>query len=128
MFHDLAIKGHPGRYKVYLNGEEISGVRSADIHYGVDELPELILNIYPGESNLEGLRRIGVEIEAESVREAIKCLQFTMKLDDDFRHGVIASTKSVIDEIRDKNQTDVINDYDLARAIVDRIFSGEIFE
>ena len=128
MLHDLSIKGHPGRYQVYLDDEEINGVRSADIYYGVDRLPELILNIIPNEADLNGLCRIGVEIEAESVREAIKCLQFTMKLDDDFRKGVIASTKSVIDEIRDKNQTDVINDYDLASAIVDRIFSGEIFE
>ena len=46
-FHDLKVVPLSGNYaRVYLDGREITGVRSIDYHICVDEMPTAVMEVY----------------------------------------------------------------------------------
>ena len=90
-----------------------------------ESVPEVTIGILPNELDVEIAAKLDIRPELRDIYDAIKCIRIYMQLDSDFKRAVIASTKSAIDDIRNKNQTDVVDDYALAKAIVERIFIGE---
>ena len=128
MFHKIEINQDAlnGCSTIKADGMEIHGVRDITYHNAVDEIPTVSVEIVPQKSHIEAFAELDVNIGIENLQDAIRCIRFSMQLDDDFRKAVIASAKSAIDEVRNTNRTDITNDYDLARRIVDRIFFGEV--
>lgn len=125
-FHDIKIQQEDiRRHHVFVDGKEINGVREVDYHVAVDEVPQVGINVMAGVCDIGAYAETHLNVDIDSVEDAIKCLRFAMAIDKEFFKAIIASAKSVIDEVRGDNQTDVVNDYELAKRIVYRIFWGD---
>lgn len=111
--------------QLFIDDTKISGVRSIGVDIDAESVPEVTIGILPNELDVEIAAKLDIRPELRDIYDAIKCIRIYMQLDSDFKRAVVASTKSAIDDIRNKNQTDVVDDYALAKAIVERIFIGE---
>ena len=127
--HDLVIStSDPGITKIYIDGAEIYGVTDISMDAGVDRCASTQLTILPGRCDIGMLSDVGLNVNVTSVQDAAKCIRLAMALDREFFKAIILSAKSAIDEVRNKNQTDVVNDYELAKRIVYRVFWGDEIE
>ena len=108
------------RHRISLNGTEIKGIRSLEVHYDIHELPTASLEMYSG-ADLDQLVDIGVDLHPESLQECIKGIQFELKVDDDFRKAMMVGIVDVLrsDRHRDEVPTDV-----LAERIFNMVFFG----
>ena len=111
--------------KVFIDDREIQGIRVIRYDLGLDETPEVHLEILPERVDIDVLADIGLEVTVDSTRAAISCLRLWMRLNDEYLNAMYASARTAIEEVRSANQADVLNDYDLARAIIDTIFFGD---
>ena len=124
LFHDITIcQDHASRVgtHVFLGGTELHGVRSIDYSVSVNEAPTVDLEIVPERCNVNALANLGLSIDIDSLTTAIKCIQFEMQLNSDFKDAVRASVLSALSEIDFKKDT-------LSKAadlLIDRIFFGE---
>ena len=111
--------------QLFIDDTKINGIRSIGVDIDVASVPEVTIGILPNELDVEISAKLDIRPELRDIYDAIKCIRIYMQLDSEFKRAVVASTKSAIDDIRNKNQTDVVDDYALAKAIVERIFIGE---
>lgn len=113
---------------VFVDDKEIHGVQRIDYSISVDEVAvaDVQLKIVPERVDIDVLADIGLEVTVDSTRAAISCLQLWMRLNEEYRNAMYASARSAIEEVRSSKQADVLNDYDLAKSIVDTIFFGEV--
>lgn len=111
--------------QLFIDDTKINGIRSIGVDIDAVSVPEVTIGILPNELDVEIAAKLDIRPELRDIYDAIKCIRIYMQLDSEFKRAVVASTKSAIDDIRNKNQTDVIDDYALAKAIVERIFIGE---
>ena len=110
---------------VHIDDKQIRG--TTDIYYHRDNVsvPYIDLVLDADSCDIEDLAVVDLHINPESVKDAIKVIQFEMKLDAEFRNAFYASARSAIEDIRRKSSTDLIDDYALAKAVIDRIVFGE---
>jgi len=123
-FHDITIcQDHTSGVgtHVFLGGTELHGVRSVDYSVSVGEVPTVDLSIIPERCNINVLADLGLTVDIDSLTTAIKCIQFEMQLNSDFKDSVRASVLSALSEI-DFTETTLSKAADM---IIDRIFSGE---
>lgn len=111
--------------QLFIDDTKINGIRSIGVGIDAASVPEVTIGILPNELDVEIAAKLDIRPELRDIYDAIKCIRIYMQLDSEFKRAVVASTKSAIDDIRNKNQTDVVDDYALAKAIVERIFIGE---
>lgn len=124
LFHDITIcqdQTSGVGTRVFLGGEELHGVRSIDYSVSVNEVPTVDLEIIPERCNVNALASLGLSIDIDSLTTAIKCIQFEMMLDSDFKDAVRASVLSALSEI-DLTKDNLSKAADM---IIDRIFFGE---
>lgn len=119
--HEISIIDH----ELYIDGISIKGLRDFELSVSTHAAPELSISMLPSQIEAETLAKLELKPELTDIYDAIKCIRMYMILDHEFKKAVIASAKSVIDEIRNANRTDVVNDYEMASRIVERIFMGE---
>lgn len=110
---------------ISIDGTSIRGVTEMNINMTPTSIPEISMTILSSEFDADLMAQLNIIPEVGSIQDAIRCISMFMRLDDEFRRAVILSAKSAIDEMRRKNQADVVNDYALADMIVERIFIGE---
>lgn len=120
-FHEFQINGTTVGMGtlVSIDDKEIHGVRSIDYHIGVDELSTIALEIVPERCNLTDFGDVELTVDIDSLHTAIKCIQFEMKLNEDFRDAVVASARSALADCKVENSNEA------AKAVVDRIFFGD---
>lgn len=111
--------------QLFIDDTKINGIRSIGVDIDAESVPEVTIGILPNELDVEIAAKLDIKPELTDIYDAIKCIRMYMILDHEFKRAVIASAKSVIDEIRNANRTDVVNDYEMASRIVERIFMGE---
>ena len=104
---------------VFMDGSEIHGVRGISYDVLVGKAPIINLEIIPGKCNLNAYADLGITVDIDSLTTAIKCIQFEMQLNSDFKDAVRASVLSALSEI-DFTETTLDKAADL---IIDRIFS-----
>ena len=124
LFHDITIcQDHTSGVgtRVFLGGTELHGVRSVDYSVSVNEVPTVDLSIIPERCNINILADLGLSVDIDSLTTAIKCIQFEMMLNSDFKDSVRASVLSALSEI-DFTETTLSK---AADRIIDRIFFGE---
>lgn len=124
LFHDITIcQDHTSGVgtHVFLGGTELHGVRSVDYSVSVSEVPTVGLEIIPERCNVNALASLGLNIDIDSITTAIKCIQFEMQLNSDFKDAVRESVLSALSEI-DFAETTLSKAADM---IIDRIFFGE---
>ena len=120
-FHEFQINGTTVGIGtlVSIDDKEIHGVRSVDYHIGSNELSTITLEIVPERCNLTDIGDVELTVDIDSLYTAIKCIQFEMKLNKEFKDAVIASARSALADCK------VENSEEIAKAVVDRIFLGE---
>ena len=106
---------------VYLGGTEIHGIRSIAYDLSMNSVAEVTLGIVPERCNVNVLADLGLTVDIDSLTTAIKCIQFEMMLNSDFKDSVRASVLSALSEI-DFTETTLSKAADM---IIDRIFFGE---
>lgn len=118
--YDINIKSRDGKYIVTIDGEELHGVRSADVRYEAACVPTVELELIPTRTDIDALAQLDVALDITDVREAINCLHLEMRLNDEFRKAAIASAASALTEhgISKESATEI------AEAVVERIFEG----
>ena len=122
MIGSLRVKPVDGSYnghQVFIDGTELKNVRSLVFGVYADSIPEANIEVC-GKLDYNGLAKIGLTLEAESVKECILGLRFAIQMDDDLRNGFIASIKSALDEAGNYE-----NNEKLSERILDRILGED---
>ena len=123
-FHDITIcQDHItgiGTH-VYLGSTEIHGIRSIAYDLSMDSVAEVTLGIVPERCNVNVLANLGLNVDIDSLTTAIKCIQFEMQLNSDFKDSVRASVLSALSEI--DFSKDTLGE--AADKILERVFFGE---
>lgn len=106
---------------IKIDGREMRGVTSAFYSASVGEIPVVTLNIIPEIANIDDMAEIGLDVDINSVRSAIGCIQMEIRLNTDFAEAIKASIRSVITEVGTKS----IPDDEFAERIMNRVFDTE---
>lgn len=104
---------------VYIGGTEIHGVRSIDYSCSVNEVPTVDLDIIPERCNINVLADLGLSVDIDSLTTAIKCIQFEIRLNEDFRKSLEQSIHSALLDNGIASET-------IAKRLVDQVFFGEM--
>ena len=116
----LKDENHVGRYHVYVDGQEIAGVNSVDVHYSPDAIPTTDITIY-SVPKIDHDLFARMHFEPTDIRECIKFLVLQLQFDNDFREAWILSIKSALDEMDED-----IDNYGQAKRILDRIMDDGV--
>lgn len=111
--------------EIYINDIGLNHITGIDVNIEPNSLPEVTVSVIPTALNIDLLSKLELKPEISDIYDAIKCIRIYMQLDGELKKAVVASAKSAIDDVRNKNQADVVDDYALAKTIVERIFIGE---
>lgn len=109
---------HPHMHRIYANNNELHYVRAIDTHIEVNEIPTVTVEFVAGTS-FDELAQLECVLHPESVLECVKCIQFEMRMEPDFKEAV---KQSILSAIRDNDWENLDR---LADAIMDRVFFGE---
>lgn len=121
----ITIESSNGEPRVTINDTEVACVKSVTTKCAKDEYPETLVRIDGSSVNYDGIANIDCYISTESITDAAKLLQFHLKLDSDFRNGMIASIQSALQETEDEDGYQLMTDRERAAHIMDRIFGLE---
>ena len=112
MLHNVIIvptSNQIGQWKVYVDDHELDGVTSIQTSHSVDELPYVNLVLEPLRADVETLAEVDLQMDITTVQTAISCIQFTIKLDDDFRNGILTGIDDVLQNEHDNLPEKIIN-------------------
>ena len=108
--------------EIMVDDMKISGVRSINLFLSAESIPVADVEIeLDSTADFEGVASTGLRFTADTIKDAIGCIQFAMKLDPEFKRACIASARSAISEY---DETE-FNATKLAEAIIDRVFNTE---
>lgn len=111
----------PGQTRVYVEDKQLNGVTELTYHNSVDEIPYIEISVIPEKCDVDIYAAVGLKYVPRDVKEAVRCIQLEMRLDDDFKNAVKASVISALSEIDFKKDTLS----EAADLLIDRIFFGE---
>lgn len=106
---------------IKIDGRKMRGVTSTFYSASVGEIPMVTLNIVPEIANIDDMAEVGLDVDIDSVRSAIGCIQMEIRLNTDFAEAIKASIRSVITEVGTKS----IPDDEFAERIMNRVFDTE---
>lgn len=128
MLHEIAIKASEGLKKgvahsangteILVDGKPFHGIASIYTSHAVDEIPEVTMTVYPSRCDVETCANLKLMVDINSIRTAIECIQFQMKIDPDFRNGVRKNIEDVLEEHAHK----YIKSEKLSEEILNRVF------
>ena len=128
MLHEIAIKAPEGLKKgvvhsangteILVDGKPFYGIVSIYTSHAVDEIPEVTMTVRPSMCNVETCADLKLMVDINSIRTAIECIQFQMKIDPDFRNGVRKNIEDVLEEHAHK----YIKSEKLSEEILNRVF------
>lgn len=116
------LEDNPLAHEMYVGGTKVDCVRSIVFTAEPDSVPKVELELVAGLS-YDGLADIDLYVHPESVTECIKGIQFSLKMDDDFRDALHKSIKSVLDESETSGED--LTNYEIADRIIERVFFGD---
>lgn len=129
MLHEITIKpripsdglAHTANgTEVLVDGKPFHGITSVYTDHVVDEVPRVSMTILPSKCDVETCADLNLRVDIDTVQQAIKCIQFALRLDDELYGGVINSVESVLNELHKPIFRDGYSE--LAKAITDRVF------
>ena len=109
---------------VYIDDVKIKGVWKISTENTFDCVPSAEIAIYPSLVNLDVLRDVSLKVNVNNLKDAIMCIQLSLKLDDEFRNAMKAGIDSVLRDYRSREPD--FGDKDLSDAIMEVIFDTEI--
>lgn len=108
------------RTKVSLNGQELSGVISAEINVAEESFPNVRLHMVM-KPEYEGKADISAYIDSESVEDAEKLIRFTANLDTDYRKRLITSVEDVLSDVLEEDGHQFYTEREIAEKVVQRL-------
>lgn len=128
MFHKIEIKS-PDSYddgrphtvagtKVLVDGKEFHGITSIYTDHSVDSVPEVSMVIHPSAYDVETCAELKLMVDVDSIKTAIECIQFQMKIDPDFRNDV----RKNIEDVLEGHAHKYIKSQKLSEEILNRVF------
>ena len=108
------------RTKVELNGQELSGVISAEINVAEESFPNVRLHKVM-KPEYEGKADISAYIDSESVEDAEKLIRFTANLDADYRNRLITSVEDVLSDVLEEDGHQFYTEREIAERVVQRL-------
>ena len=112
MLHNVIIvptSNQIGQWKVYVDDHELDGVTSIQTSHSVGELPYVNLVLEPIRANIETLAETDLRMDITTVQTAISCIQFTIRLDEDFRNGILTGIADVLQNEQDNLPEKIMN-------------------
>lgn len=110
-----------GSHKIYVDDRRVNGVKRICTTHEAGSLPSVEIEVIPSIVDVETLSDVNLEVSVESLRDAIMCIQLSLKLDDDFRNAIKAGIDSVLRDYR--NAEPDIGLPDESDAIMEVIFN-----
>lgn len=111
------VQTEPTKEHVYVNEEEIHGVRHCEISYDPNELPRVHLELSPTRSEIKHDSIISSTFDIMTFTELIGSLKFVCNIDNSLRDMLVKSIYNTLTDLEDKK----VCNYDKANAIIDRI-------
>lgn len=108
------------RTKVSLNGQELSGVISAEINIAEESFPNVRLHMVM-KPEYEGKADISAYIDSESVEDAEKLIRFTASLDDNYRNRLVTSVEDVLSDVLEEDGHQFYTEREIAEKVVQRL-------
>lgn len=108
------------RTRVSLNGQELSGVISAEINVAEESFPNVRLHMVM-KPEYEGKADISAYIDSESVEDAEKLIRFTANLDADYRNRLITSVEGVLSDVLEEDGHQFYTEREIAERVVQRL-------
>lgn len=129
MLHEITIKphapydglAHTSGTEILVDGKPFRGITSIYTDHTAGEIPKVTMTILPSRCEVETCAELNLQIDIDTVKTAIQCLQFALQLEDELKGGVIKSVESVLRE----ESVIGINHAELAEKITDRVFGLE---
>lgn len=104
--------------KVLVDGKEFHGITSICTDHTVDCLPEISIVVRPSACDVETCAELKLMVDVDSIKTAIECIQFQMRIDPDFRNDVRKNIEDVLEEHAHK----YIKSEKLSEEILNRVF------
>lgn len=104
--------------KVLVDGKEFHGITSIYTDHSVGSVPEISMVIHPSVCDVETSAELKLTVDVDSIKTAIECIQFQMKIDLDFRNDVRKNIEDVLEEHAHK----YIKSEKLSEEILSRVF------
>lgn len=111
------VQTKPTTEHIYVNEEEIHGIRHCEISYEPNELPRVHLELSPTRSEIKHDSIISSTFDIATFTDALDAIRFMCKIDDTYRDILIKSIYSTLTDLDGKK----VCNYDRANAIVDGI-------
>ena len=111
------IQTKPTTEHIYVNEEEIHGVRHCEISYDPQELPRVHLELSPTRSEIKHDSIISSTFDIMTFTELIGSLKFVCNIDNSIRDMLVNSIYNTLTNLEDKK----VCNYDKANAIIDGI-------
>lgn len=104
--------------KILVDGKEFHGITSIYTDHSVGSVPEISMVIHPSVCDVGTCAELNLTVDVDSVKTAIECIQFQMKIDPDFRNDVRKNIEDVLEEHAHK----YIKSEKLSEEILKRVF------
>lgn len=111
------VQTRPTTEHIYVNEEEIHGVRHCEISYDPNELPRVHLELSPTMSEIKHDSIISSTFDIMTFTELIGSLKFVCNIDNSIRDMLVNSIYNTLTNLEDKK----VCNYDKANAIIDGI-------
>lgn len=104
---------------VKIDGTPIEGVTEVSYDASTYAVPQVTLEVTPDKCDLDVYAELGLRYAIRDISDAVKCIQFNMRLDKDLRDAVRDSIKSAVAESKGWTENEI------AEHILDRVFFGD---
>lgn len=111
------VQTKPTEEHIFVNEEEIHGVRHCEISYDPNELPRVHLELSPTMSEIKHDSIISSTFDIATFTDALDTMRFMCKIDDTYRDILIKCVYSILTDLEDKK----VCNFDKANAIIDGI-------
>lgn len=104
--------------KVLVDGKEFHGITSICTDHSAGSVPEISMVIHPSVCDVETCAELNLTVDVDSIKTAIECIQFQMKIDPDFRNDV----RKNIEDVLEGHAHKYIKSERLSEEILNRVF------
>lgn len=104
--------------EVLIDGNVFHGIASIYTDHSVDEVPQVTMTVLPSRLDIQTCADLKLMVDVDSIRTAIECIQFQLKIDPEFRDSVREGIEDVLEEHSHK----YIKSEKLSKEILDRVF------
>lgn len=111
------VQTKPTEEHIFVNEEEIHGVRHCEISYEPNELPRVHLELSPTMSEIKHDSIISSTFDIMTFTELIGSLKFVCNIDNSLRDMLVKSIYNTLTDLDDKK----VCNYDKANTILDGI-------